>query len=157
MQHYVCGLLFDDYDDYYDGSHRVALLQKLKGPDYMIGKWTGVGGKVEENEIPHNAMTREFIEEAGVVYENWDLFLTLYSQDRDAVVHFFRAFSSFHLNQVKTQEEEQVEVFALRNIPGKSDLMENLNWIIPMALSRNNCFRVKTYSFTSHLLVDSED
>ncbi|WP_164969449.1 hypothetical protein [Halarcobacter ebronensis] len=53
MKHYVTGFLFTK-----DFKH-VVLIKKLN-PEWQRGLFNGVGGKVEENEKPCDAMSREF-------------------------------------------------------------------------------------------------
>lgn len=45
----------------------VALIKKLRGPSFNIGKWNGPGGKVEIGESARGAMAREFGEETSVI------------------------------------------------------------------------------------------
>lgn len=45
---------------------RVLLLEKRSGPELLIGKLTGVGGKVEPGESHASAISRELAEEAGL-------------------------------------------------------------------------------------------
>lgn len=51
----------------------VLLLTKMKGPAFLIGKLTGVGGKLEAGETAIDAAVREFSEEAGLTIpaKNW--------------------------------------------------------------------------------------
>jgi 8-oxo-dGTP diphosphatase len=79
---YCLGFLFDEYLD------NVVLIKKER-PDWQKGKLNGVGGKIEEGEIPAVAMSREFKEETGVVIsvENWSLFGSM--QGDSWCVHLF--------------------------------------------------------------------
>lgn len=56
---YVLGFVFNP-----EGSH-VLLIQK-RTPSWMHNCWNGIGGKIEPNEKPLDAMHREAIEEAGL-------------------------------------------------------------------------------------------
>lgn len=134
-QEYVCGLLFDSHEK------RLALIQKRKGGSRLIGKWNGIGGKVEPGEAPHDAMQREFREEAGVSVMGWSHFLTL--RGERFAVHFYCSFSTAHLEQVKTCEEEPIGVWYLACLP--VGLMSNMKWIIPMALSLRLEQHVRVY------------
>lgn len=44
---------------------RIALIKKAR-PESQAGKYNGIGGKVEQDEMPDQAMVREFEEETGV-------------------------------------------------------------------------------------------
>lgn len=65
MKRYVLGFCFNQELD------RVALILK-DHPANQAGKLNGIGGKIENSELPHQAMTREFLEEAGVEIEKWN-------------------------------------------------------------------------------------
>lgn len=59
-QDYVVGYAFrSDYG-------AVALIEKRK-PAWQAGKLNGIGGKIEPGESPEAAMSREFLEEAGLL------------------------------------------------------------------------------------------
>lgn len=45
---------------------QVVGLQKLRGPDFLIGKLTFPGGKLEKGESPEEAASREMKEETGL-------------------------------------------------------------------------------------------
>lgn len=64
---YVLGFAFADDCEF------VLMVNKQTGPEINIGKWNGVGGKVEEGETPAQAMSREFTEEANAAAE-WEHF-----------------------------------------------------------------------------------
>lgn len=51
----------------------VYLIHKARGPEHVVGRWNGIGGKVHDGESDAEAMTREFAEEAGVTIprERW--------------------------------------------------------------------------------------
>ncbi len=51
----------------------VLLIEKLK-PDWQRGRLNGVGGKIEPNELPLDAMQREFFEECGIItaHTQWE-------------------------------------------------------------------------------------
>src|SRR5688572_10928292 len=82
---YVAGFVFNE-----DAS-RVLLIHKQK-PDWQLGKFNGVGGKIRRGESPVQAMTRECNEEAGLLLRGhrWKEFCVL--QGDGFVVHFFNAF-----------------------------------------------------------------
>lgn len=62
---YVLGIVFI-------GNDKILLQQKNRGNEYIMNKFNGLGGKVEQNETIIEAMEREFNEETGW-YEkvNW--------------------------------------------------------------------------------------
>lgn len=69
MNRYVLGFSF-----YPDG---VMLIYKLEG--HRKGLWNGIGGKIEDGELPIEAMVREFREETsiGTQFRDWKVFATV--------------------------------------------------------------------------------
>ena len=128
MQRYVAGFLFDHLRT------DVALVVKNK-PDWQAGKLNGIGGKIEPGETPHQAMVREFKEEAGADIKEWDCFCIL--NGNGFVVHFFRAFlpaSKWLMHAVRTMESEPIVVHPI-SVLHSLKTMPNVQWLIPMALS----------------------
>ena len=70
IQRYVLGFAFNSEMSY------VLLVKKLKN----IGKWNGVGGKVEIGELPQDAMLREFEEETGLAVK-WERMGTVVGEE----------------------------------------------------------------------------
>lgn len=140
MKNYVVGFLFGENDL---GERWVLLIQKAR-PEWQRGRLNGVGGKIEADETPLEAMAREFEEETGVEDAvAWDRFATL-SDRRGYAVHFFRAWASEEVlkrAQINTlTRDEPVRRFAVGGWghPGgfacAESAISNLNWLIPMAL-----------------------
>lgn len=122
MQEYVAGLLFNPE------RNKVVLVRKTK-PAWQAGYLNAVGGKVEPNEGPLDAMIREFKEETGLEEDiNWQAGFTLMREGVYAV-HFYTAVSA-NYDMVRTVEEEEIEIHDLSPLP--ENLIPNLNWIIPM-------------------------
>ena len=130
--HYVCGFMFDK-----EGMN-LALIEKQRGPKHNIGKWNGIGGKIEGGETPIAAMFREFNEEAGIEHTEWKDFLTLQvGEPWDVTAHitFFRCFSD-KVFGVQSMETEEVRVWGY-GVQMSGLTVPNLEWIIPMAKDRN--------------------
>jgi 8-oxo-dGTP diphosphatase len=133
---YVVGFMFDEL------AQRVVLIKKIK-PLWQMGKLNGVGGKIEAGETALEAMVREFYEETGIHYSSWNDFCVTESYngqpDLRCHVHFFSAFappSVMLACQTMTDELISVEsVWRLLDLHTWPKLMENLPWLIPMALS----------------------
>ena len=81
MNDYVLGFMFDQ-------DMKTVLLIKKNRPDFLAGKLNGIGGKVESDETPPNAMCREFLEESGIVCDSWNFLRTFYT---DSYIHVFWA------------------------------------------------------------------
>lgn len=145
---YVAGFLFDE------SRTIVALIRKNK-PQWQRGKLNGIGGKIDPGETPLEAMVREFREETGCETRHfaWSHFLTMNGTDGaengEWSVHFFTAAGDLSL--VNTVEDEVVEKVLIETVtPLRADMIENLSWLIPLALDHFNdarpSFVVATYS-----------
>lgn len=122
MRTYVVGLMFDD------DKNRLVLIHKRHGPPCVIGKWNGVGGKVEEEELSQQTMIREFQEETGVHHEEWQYLCSLAACDH--VVYFYFAFNTAAVEAVCTMTDEVVQIHDISY--GLPELiMHNLTWMIP--------------------------
>ena len=125
---YVLGFLFDPT------CTSVTLIRKNR-PDWQRGLYNGIGGHVEMNESPNDAIAREFEEETGVRIDAWEEFCVL-TDSSTYVVHCYRVRSA-KINGVSSTTDEEVIVCEI------SDLLEypvisNLRWLIPMALDPNH-------------------
>jgi 8-oxo-dGTP pyrophosphatase MutT (NUDIX family) len=107
MQSYVLGYLFSL------DKKQVVLIQKNR-PDFLKDKWNAVGGHIEENELPHAAMVREFEEETGLLISDWGNAFCIV-RAKDYQLHVFKAFSD-KIDKVKSVTEEEVAVFDLREL-----------------------------------------
>lgn len=128
---YVLGFLFDP------SKKDVVLIKKLK-PEWQKGKLNGVGGKIEENESPLEAMRREFKEETGVEIEEWREFLQLSGHGYS--IHAFVAFS-LQAYMVKTVEKEKVKVYKVNRL-NFNKTIGNLRWIIPLAIDKDLIYSI---------------
>lgn len=130
-KYYVCGFMFSE------DKHQVILIRKNR-PKWQEGKYNGVGGKIKPNEAMRTAMVREFHEEAGIETIDWRLFCALdgtYSNGIHWTVNFFITIGDLSQIEQKTDEELwNVSVDKLKEI----DVVNNLHWLIPMALSKDN-------------------
>jgi 8-oxo-dGTP diphosphatase len=125
MKQYVLGFIFDQV-----GSK--VLLIKKERPEWQKGRWNGIGGKVEANELPLNAMRRELYEETGLNVNALGHFCTFMGDGY--AVHCFKCFCGI-LDQAESKTDETVMVHEV-NSPGYQ-WMPNLRWLISMALSHH--------------------
>lgn len=124
---YVVGFMFSA-----DHS-QLALIRKSK-PEWQAGKLNGIGGKVDPGEDATAAMVREFFEESGVetTPRQWHHFLELNGGDEFQVDCFV---TSGDLLALKSTEEEQIEIsFTAALHPLRQDVVENLPWIVGLAI-----------------------
>lgn len=120
---YVLGFMFDV------SCEQVLLIQKNR-PAWQKGLYNGIGGKIE-NELPIEAMVREFKEETGIltVEKDWTFFTRIENSDFNINIFFIKSDDIF---TAKSVESEQVKIFDVENLP--KNVIYNLNWIIPLIL-----------------------
>lgn len=126
MTTYVLGFAFD-----LDGA--VALIRKTK-PAWQKGKLNGIGGKVEDRELPVEAMEREFLEETGINIPAlaWREYATMYSGAH--IIHCFTARLFERDRPLISGEEGKADWYHPLSPGGRPDALPNLSWLIPMAL-----------------------
>lgn len=126
MQQYALGFLFSD------DLNEVALIRK-KRPEWQNGRLNGIGGKVEKEESPNNAMIREFHEETGYYLSNWEHKITISNEACDLFVFMAHAGD---LRILQTVTDEEVIVLPVYTIHNNIDILPNLRWIIPLVLDK---------------------
>lgn len=135
MQKYVVGFLFDT-------SLNVVLIEKIK-PEWQAGRLNGIGGHVEEGEDDLEAMIREFKEEAGVIFKDWELvniledgFGLIPGQTYQLAVFkgFVEDVTGIGLNSCT---KEIVEVYNLKDVLLGSQMLPSAQWLALMCLDNN--------------------
>lgn len=121
---YVLGFLFSE------DKERVLLIEKNR-PEWQKGLLNGIGGKIEIDEKPFEAMNRECEEECGLKNIYWEQYATLIGNDYKVFV--FRAFNDF-IYHAEQKESEEIEIEWVRGI---DNLVPNCDFLIPLALSTN--------------------
>lgn len=126
---YVLGFMFSHDLDY------VALILKVK-PEWQIGKFNGIGGKVEigRGETPIGAMVREFYEETGVitVESHWVKVAVGYFTGGRV---FIFATNSDSIFEIKQTTPELPILFQAASISNSTNIIPNLKWWIPLCKS----------------------
>ena len=126
MVNYVLGFAFSD-----DTQH-VVLIEK-KRPGWQSGKLNGVGGHIEPGETSANAMMREFREETGVDLRNFYRYGNL--RGGAFSIDLYTTYTDM-IYQVKTMTDEMVRWYLVDGVRySTSNVIPNLRWLIPMALS----------------------
>lgn len=126
---YVVGFLFDELMEH------VVLLRKNK-PAWQEGRLNGPGGKVEFGELDDEAMIREYHEETGILHRDWYRFCRL-NDIRKYSVQFFFGRAPWEIIEVASDpnRSEAVGVFRVADLGKRPDILPNLTWLIPMALT----------------------
>ena len=125
---YVLGFAFDERREW------VALIRKDRGPECNIGKLNGVGGKIKVGESLHDAMSREFAEETGVMLppQEWAYRGTFRGEGWSVKV--FRTFTD-RMWQCRTVESEEVVLVKLDAVG--EDTARNVQRLISLCLDND--------------------
>lgn len=136
MNKYVLGFMFSK------DRHCVVLIDKTH-PKWQAGKLNGIGGNVQQGELPIDAMIREFEEETGgaTVRNQWKHFATLTGPAPAEIdpnrTHFtvlcFAATGD--LSSLHTMTEEKLDTRLVGDMPWYiNKLVDNCAWLIFLAL-----------------------
>lgn len=130
MTRYVVGFIFSK------DKNQVLLIRKDR-PHWQVGKFNGVGGKVEEKETIIEAMKRECFEESGLTLDNWLCKGTIVG--KDYLVSIFITETSLDnllLAQNYVKKDEPCKVFNLDELD-QIQTISQLKWLIPMVLDKD--------------------
>lgn len=125
MREYVVGFAFN--------TGRV-LLQLKKKPEWQRNRFNGVGGKIEPNEHPLQAMRREFLEETTIFLGEWKSRVVLTGVRNDWRVHFFRTNMPDHFADHVIPDPQGEAVYWVRIDQLPVNTIPNLRWLIPFCL-----------------------
>jgi 8-oxo-dGTP diphosphatase len=110
----------------------VLLIHKNR-PDWQKGKLNGPGGKLEENETPHECVSREINEETTLAIspEKWTLVAELFAPEWNV-----KFFGTVHASptDAKTTTDEKVEWISVKKLP--ENVIPNLQWLIPLCKNK---------------------
>ncbi|HEU4584516.1 MAG TPA: NUDIX domain-containing protein [Gemmatimonadaceae bacterium] len=133
---YVLALLFTP-----DGG-RVALMRRTR-PAWQAGRVNALGGKIHPGESAVTAASREVLEEAGVLVPEaaWREVVVWHDP-----VYRMHVLSAFHeaAASVRTAEDQEVFLADASDLPAES--IDNLRWLIPLALDRDVALPVEIRS-----------
>lgn len=137
IQEYVCGFMFDQT------YQNVALIEKVN-PSWQRGFLNGVGGKIEKDESPINAMVREFKEEAGVdtTIETWTQYAKIV-QNNSWHVYFFMSVGDLSL--LKSMEKEQIVLLAIKDLQ-QSKALQSVKWLVPLCMDKTHSYTLSEYT-----------
>lgn len=141
-QRYVLGFAVSE-----DGT-LVALIKKNRGPAENIGKWNGLGGKLEVGETPEDAMSREFKEESGVEIPAADWEQIAIMEGRDWYIDVFSARTS-GVGDVMTMEDETVALARVGALlePGRIQTANIVPVLVALAVSPSSFRRPVRFTY----------
>lgn len=108
----------------------VVLARKTR-PAWQAGRVNALGGKLLPGETPAAAARREVREEAGVDIADWEEVLVW--DDPVYRMHVMRAEHELAA-MARTAEDQEVFLAPVAALP--ENVIDNLRWIIPLALDR---------------------
>jgi len=122
---YVLALLFTA------DAREVVLVRKTR-PAWQAGRINALGGKLHDGENVLHAARREVREECGVDVDRWEEFLVW--RDPEYRLRAVRAFDDA-ARHARTAEDQEVFLARVDALP--PNVIDNLRWIIPLALDRD--------------------
>jgi len=124
MTKYTVGFLFNK-------DFRLVCLIRKNRPAWQFGMLNGIGGHIEFNETPIDCMKREFNEECDYRHQvDWKEFAFLNSQDFIVFCYCAIGFPSL----VFAKEDEPIETIMVSTISSRTDLIENVPWLVHCAI-----------------------
>jgi len=135
MTKYVAGLLFSP-------SREHVLLIRKNRPAWQAGKLNGIGGHIEEGEIPLAAMMREFKEETGMSVKNWKHFCKLSGDGWQ--VEWYKSFDKV-VYRGHACDEGDISWFPVQAVVNGGGLpIPNMRWLLMLALDKDDVTAVVT-------------
>lgn len=123
MKHYTLGFVII--------CGEVLLIEKKTGPPWMIGKYNGLGGTIEDGETPQECMYRELMEEAGQPLKVPDKeAFTFVSAGGTVYVYKIDVGIQFAVQDI---EEGHLEWFDIGALP--ANVCDNVRWMVLLAQS----------------------
>ena len=110
---------------------QVVLIQRTR-PSWQAGRVNGLGGGILVGETPASAARREVREECGVDVAEWVEVLVW--DDAEYRMHVMRA-TSERANEARTMEDQEVFLANVDALP--ANVIDNLRWLVPLALDRD--------------------
>lgn len=113
------------------------ILVEKKKPDWQRGKLNLVGGKIELNENPAEAASRELKEETGIAAFDLEHMGEIHCYNNE-ICYCYKAYVPNI--EIKSGDDEEEEFFWTNwdNVKNKSNLMLNLTLIIPLCMANVN-------------------
>lgn len=121
------------------GLDKVALMKKNR-PAWQKGKVNGIGGKIEEDELPIDAMVREFYEETGAVHYSFHHFAKV--DFASGTMYCYK--TEIELSLLETTTDEEIEIYDVNNLP--ENMVEEVSWLINLALSGLQYYEIKVFN-----------
>jgi 8-oxo-dGTP diphosphatase len=125
----------------------VMLIEKNR-PEWQKGRLNGIGGHIEKGETSQQAMSREFHEETAAQSDGWDLFAILTNGRTWCVDFLFCVVPGFPTYR-RQCNEGIIGIYPIKDLP--DNVLPNLRWLIPMALSFGHGETAKYFSIKERI------
>lgn len=125
--------------------NEVLLIRKNRGPEVIVGKLNGIGGKCNKNEAPSQSMIRETKEETGLDISDW---YPVCDYTINCSVIYIYTYASDEVYSYRQVEDEQIDIYNIDFALKQLNCVFNLNWIIPMCLNKINKTEPGYYSIS---------
>jgi len=127
MQEYVLTFVFNQTMD------KVLLIRK-KRPDWQKDQLNGIGGKVEEGELPRTAAKRELLEEAGCNVDEENFILSETIKYDDAIMFIY--YTTISPMYFTSKTDEIVSIYHIEDIlNGEFNTVEHVPQAIEYIIS----------------------
>jgi 8-oxo-dGTP diphosphatase len=120
---------------------RQVVLMRRTRPAWQAGRVNALGGGIIDGESPESAARREVREECGVDAAEWSEVLVW--EDAEYRMHVMRALSS-RASEARTLEDQEVFLADVDALP--ANVIDNLRWLVPLALDRDVAMPIKVRS-----------
>lgn len=117
--------------------NKILLSKKKRG--FGMGILNGVGGKLEPNETPEQAMVREAKEEIGITLNNVEpvgeiTFNEVVKGEREIVIMYLFLAHDFQGEIVESDEVGESKWYSVDDIPYNKMFKDDVHWL-PLVLS----------------------
>ena len=102
-------------------------------PAWQAGRVNALGGRLLDGESAEEAARREVREECGVDVEEGEWKEVLVWDDAEYRMHVTRAVSD-RAREARTLEDQEVFLADVNALP--ANVIDNLRWLVPLALDR---------------------
>ncbi|MEO7039604.1 MAG: NUDIX domain-containing protein [Gemmatimonadaceae bacterium] len=119
---------------------RVVLMRRTR-PAWQAGRVNALGGSIMEGESAVSAARREVREECGVDVVEWRELVTWDDAEYRMVV---LSSMSARAAEARTLEDQEVFLADVRALP--ENVIDNLRWLVPLALDRDVEFPIAVRS-----------
>ena len=125
----------------YSADGRQVVLMRRTKPAWQAGRINGLGGRLMPGESAAAAARREVREECGVDVAAWREVLVW--EDAEYVMHVLSAVSA-EARAARTQEDQEVFLADVDALP--PNVIDNLRWLVPLALDADVAFPIMVRS-----------